>query len=83
MVFKQYLHRFFKSLQVTAARMIITIPSILFQFKIHSKQSTFNKRIVHGKNFKAVRSVVYSVGMTKYFEHFLVILPSITPLNLP
>ena len=41
----------------------------------------FNKSIVSEKNFKAMQLVVYPVGMTKDFEHFLVILSSITPLN--
>ena len=45
---------FFKSLRVTAARMIIHHSALLIQFKISSKQSTFNKRIVSGKNFKAI-----------------------------
>ena len=44
-----------------------TILSILIRFKIPSKWSTFNKRIVSGKNFKAIWSVVYPVGMTKDF----------------
>ena len=49
--------------------MIVTILSVLFK----SKWSTFNKRIVSGKNFKATSSVVYAVGiyMTKDFEGFL------------
>ena len=55
-------------------------PSNCQLFKISSKWSTFNKWIVSGKNFKVIRSVVYSVGMTKDFEHFLVII-STTPLD--
>ena len=70
-----------KSLQVTAAQMIIYHSINFFQFKIPSKWSTFNKRIVSEKNFKAISSVVYSVGMTKDFECFLAILSSVTPLD--
>ena len=51
-------------------------------FNFPSKQSTFNKRIVSGKNFKVIQSVVHLVGMTKDFECFLAILSSITPLDL-
>ena len=58
---------FFKSLQVTAARMIIHHSVYLLRFTIPSKRSTFNKRIISGKNFKAIRLVVFPVGVTKNF----------------
>ena len=45
------------------------------------KRSTFNKRIVSGKRFKAIPSVVYAVGATKDFEVFLAILCFITLSN--
>ena len=55
--------------------------SPFYQFYyVPSKQSTFNKRIVSEKNFKA-RSVIYPVGMTKDFECFIPILSSITALD--
>ena len=69
---------FYKLLQ---AQKSFTIPSILFLFIIPSKQSIFNKNIVSGKSFKAIRSVVYPVDMTKDFEHFVTILSSIAPLD--
>ena len=40
-----------------------------------------SKRIVSGKNFMAISSMVYTVGMTKDLALFLVILLSITPSN--
>ena len=49
--------------------------------KIPSKRSTLNKKIVSGKNFKAIGLMVYPVGMTKDIECFLVILSSITHLH--
>ena len=60
-----------------------TIPSILFWFKILSKLFTFNKRIVSqsGKNFKAIRSVVYPVGMIQDYECFLAIISFLTLLD--
>ena len=47
--------------------MIFTIISTIF------KWSTFSKRIVSGKNFKTILSVIYPVDVTKVFEGFLVI----------
>ena len=41
----------------------------------------FNKRIVSGKNFKTIQSVVYAIGMTKDFEHFLRKVSFIAPLD--
>ena len=55
---------FYNRYELQLLKWSFTIPSILNQFKIPSKQSTFNKRIVSGKNLKATWSVVFPVGMT-------------------
>ena len=72
---------FLKSLQVTAARMIIHHSINFIRFKIPSKWSTSNRRIVSGENLKVICSVVFPVDMTKDFERFIVILSCITPLD--
>ena len=52
------------------------------QFKIPSKRFTFNKRIASiWKKFEGHMIGGFPVGMTKDFEHFLVILSCITPLD--
>ena len=58
--------------------MIIHYSVDFIPIKNSFKHSTFNRRIVSGKNIKAMQSVVYLSGMTKDFEDFL-ILSSITP----
>ena len=42
-----------------------TIPSVLIRFENPSNLSFFNKRVLSGKNFIAIASVVYPVGMTE------------------
>ena len=61
---------FVKWLWVTAAWMIIHHSINFIPIIIPSKQSTFKKGVVSGKNFKAIWSVVYPAGMTKDSEHF-------------
>ena len=60
-------------LKVFATECLLTILSVLLQFKNPSKWYRFNRRIVRGKNFKMIASVVYPVFMTKSCEQFLVI----------
>ena len=56
------------SLRVTAAHMIVHHSvNYISIFENPSQWSTFNKRIVSEKNFKAISSVVYpSVGVTSF-----------------
>ena len=76
------LFNFFKNhFDLQLLELSFTILSVLHQFKIPSKQFTFNKRIVSVKNFTAISLVVYAVSTTKDFEPFLAILSCITPLN--
>ena len=44
---------------------LCTIPSVLFWFINPSNQGIYNTRMVPGKNFKVIASVLYAVDMTK------------------
>ena len=44
--------------------MIVHHPSILYRLEYPSKPYMCDKRIVSGKNFIAIASVVFSVGVT-------------------
>ena len=63
-----FVQSFLNLLWVTATQRMFTIPSILYQFENASKQSTFNKHIMSGKDFKATSSLDYPVDDTKDFE---------------